>query len=218
VIVPHRFDLVVFDMDGVLTDSSSGHALAYDDLWADIAVVHPPAYREISGRPTTPVVREYTRALNPSEEDILRWVRFKQERAREYLGRMAVFPDALPVVTALSRAGIRLALGTSASRVTTRLLLEQAGLLSFFPALVTGDDVAQGKPAPDTFTQAIERAGGIPETSLVIEDSVAGLVAGLAAGAFAASVRTGERMQHEHFIGAFDDLTSLLPVITGSTR
>lgn len=210
-----RFSLIVFDMDGVLTDSSGGHALAFADLWADIRLANPPAYREISGRPTLPVVREYTASLHPSEQDLQRWVQFKQERAREYLGRTPIFSDALPVVTALARAGFRLALGTSASRVTTRLLLTQAGLLSFFPVLVTGDDVAQGKPAPDTFVLAIQQAGGVPSASLVVEDSAAGVTAGLASGAFVASVRTGEQVKHEHFIGAFADLTSLLPVIMG---
>ena len=73
--------------------------------------------------------------------------------------------------------------------------------------------MVQGKPAPDTFTQAIEKAGGQPLSSLVVEDSLAGLTAALASGAYAASVRTGEMMKHERFIGAFEDLTSLLPVI-----
>lgn len=208
-----RFSLIVFDMDGVLTDSSGGHARAYADLWADIGLANPPDYSVLSGRPTEPVVREYTRTLNPAEQDIRKWVQFKQDRAREYLGRMEIFPDSLPTVSALAREGFGLALGTSASRRTTSQLLAQAGLDSFFSTVITGDDVVQGKPAPDTFIQAIEKAGGRPSSSLVVEDSVAGLTAGLASGAYAASVRTGETMKHERFIGAFADLTSLLPVI-----
>jgi HAD superfamily hydrolase (TIGR01509 family) len=210
-----RFSLIVFDMDGVLTDSSGGHARAYDDLWADIGLAHPPPYSQISGRPTEPVVRELTAELHPSEEDIRRWVEFKQVRAREYLGQLAIFADALPVVSALAGEGFRLALGTSASRVTSRMLLQQAGLDRFFSVMVTGDDVKKGKPAPDTFAQAIEQSGATPPQSLVIEDSSAGIAAGLAAGAFVASVRTGERASHPRFLGAYDDLAALLPVITG---
>jgi beta-phosphoglucomutase len=210
-----RFSLIVFDMDGVLTDSSGGHAQAYDDLWADIGLAHPPPYSQISGRPTEPVVRELTTGLHPSEEDIRRWVEFKQVRAREYLGQLAIFPDALPVVSALAGEGFRLALGTSASRVTSRMLLQQAGLDRYFTVMVTGDDVKKGKPAPDTFALAIEQAGATPPQSLVIEDSAAGVAAGLAAGAFVASVRTGEQASHPHFLGAYDDLAVLLPIITG---
>jgi HAD superfamily hydrolase (TIGR01509 family) len=211
--VPRRFDLVVFDMDGVLTDSSSGHARAYADLWALIGVTTPPEYREISGRPTEPVVREYTRPLNPAEEDIRRWVEFKQVRAREYLGRPAAFPDALPTISALAGEGFRMALGTSASRTTTEMLMSRAGLDRYFEVMVTGNDVARGKPAPDTFSEAISRAGGSPETSLVVEDSPAGLSAAVAAGAWALSVRTGETVEHPRFLGAHPDLTTLLPLL-----
>ena len=208
-----RFTLIVFDMDGVLTDSSAGHARAFAELWSEIGVNNPPAYTDIMGRPTEPVIREFTRPLNPEEADIHRWVTFKQERARQYLGAMEIFPDALPSVSALANEGFRLALGTGASRRTTLQLLSHAGLDRFFPVVVTGDDVGQGKPAPETFSLAIERAGGEPDSSLVIEDSVAGLAAGLAAGAWAASVRTGERAEHARFVGAFPDLAALLPVI-----
>ena len=208
-----RFSLIVFDMDGVLTDSSAGHARAFDELWAEIGVTIPPAYADIMGRPTEPVVREFTRHLDPEDADIHRWVAFKQDRARRYLSVMATFPDALPSVAALARAGFGLALGTGASRRTTLQLLAHAGLDAFFPVVVTGDDVRLGKPAPETFTLAIERSGGKPDTSLVIEDSLAGLAAGLAAGAWTASVRTGEKVKHNRFVGAFPDLAALLPVI-----
>ena len=208
-----RFSLIVFDMDGVLTDSSAGHARAFAELWSEIGVSSPPAYAEIMGRPTEPVVREFTSHLNPAEADIDRWVAFKQERARRYLNAMESFPDALPTVAALHHEGVGLALGTGASRRTADQLLAHAGLAAFFPVVVTGDDVRLGKPAPETFTLAIERSGGKPDSTLVIEDSLAGLAAGLAAGAWAASVRTGEKVKHDRFIGAFPDLAALLPLI-----
>jgi HAD superfamily hydrolase (TIGR01509 family) len=210
-----RFSLIVFDMDGVLTDSTGCHARAFADLWAEIGLERPPAYPDIAGRPTDSVVRQYTGSLHPDAAAVQRWVRFKQERARAYLAGTGGFPDALPVVTALARAGYRLALGTGASRHTTSLLLSQAGLDPFFPVVITGEDVKRGKPAPDTFVQAIQQAGGHPASSLVVEDSSAGLAAGLAAGAFAASVRTGEAMDHDRFIGTFADLTELLAALTG---
>lgn len=211
-----RFSLIVFDMDGVLTDSSGCHARAFSDLWTEAGLTHPPAYRDIAGRPTEAVVREYTSPMQPAEDDVQRWVRFKQVRAREYLSRTGAFPDVLPAVTALARGGFRLALGTGASRQTALQLLDQAGLTAYFPVVVTGEDVARGKPAPDTFALAIERAGERPGSTLVVEDSAAGLASALASGAYAASVRTNERIDHPYFIGTFPDLAALLPVIFGS--
>ena len=210
-----RFNLVVFDMDGVLIDSTGCHARAYQDLWPQVGLQSPPSYPEIAGIPTETVIRQYTASLHPAEAQVMEWVRFKQERAREYLRRTPAFPDALPVVTALARQGYSLALGTGASRITTHQLLSQTGLLPFFPTIVTADDVAEGKPAPETFARCISQAEAIPERSVVVEDSAAGLLAGAAAGAWTASVRTGERVVHERFLGRYSDLLGLYPEITG---
>ncbi|MEO8198937.1 MAG: HAD-IA family hydrolase [Gemmatimonadota bacterium] len=209
-----RFDLIVFDMDGVLTDSSGCHARAFADLWSFAGVTHPPAYPAIAGRSTESVVREFTAASKPSRPQIESWTRYKQERAREYLRTTAAFPDALPVLQALSRQGYQLALGTGASRQTATMLLNQTGLAPLLPVMVTADDVLEGKPNPETYARAIRLANGRPERSLVVEDSAAGLQAGDAAGAATASVRTGETIDHARFIGAFPDLNMMLAAIT----
>jgi mannitol-1-/sugar-/sorbitol-6-phosphatase len=213
---PAKVDLVVFDMDGVLVDSTGCHARAYQDLWKQVGLADPPSYHDLAGVPTDTAVRHYTAALKPSNNQVERWVRFKQERARKYLRRTPAFPDALPVVTALHRLGYKLAVGTGASSITTHQLLSQTGLLAYFPVIVTADDVTAGKPAPETFSRAIEQADGVPDTSVVIEDSVAGLEAGAAAQAWTGSVRTGETVAHPRFLGTFPDIASLYPVITGS--
>ncbi len=210
---PPRFELIVFDMDGVLTDSSACHARAFADLWARVGVTAPPPYPAIAGRTTESVVREVTGPAAPAEADIRRWVTFKQERAREYLGATGGFADARPAVSRLAQAGLSLALGTGASRATTRMLLERAGLDQFFPVVVTAEDVREGKPAPDTFAAAIRLAGGDPSATLVVEDSRAGILAGIAAGAWVASVRSGEALAHVRFLGSFPDLAELVPVI-----
>jgi HAD superfamily hydrolase (TIGR01509 family) len=209
-----RFDLIVFDMDGVLTDSTGCHARAFADLWGRIPIADPPAYFTIAGRLTEEVVRQYTAALSPSESDIHTWTRFKQERARFYLRTSSAFPDALPTLKTLADLDVRLALGTGASRSTAQMLLRQAGLDTFLPVVVTADDVHRGKPDPETYARAMSMVGVVPERSLVVEDSAAGLIAGAAAGAWTASVRTGEQIQDTNFIGAFGDLNELLPALT----
>ena len=60
-----RFSLIIFDMDGVLADSSPCHARAYQDLWKEIGV-EGPRYDSIMGRPTGEVIREVTRDLAPT--------------------------------------------------------------------------------------------------------------------------------------------------------
>jgi HAD superfamily hydrolase (TIGR01509 family) len=205
-----RFDLAVFDMDGVLTDSSGCHARAFDDLWSRLGVDGPP-YASIAGRTTAAVLTESTVHLRPTPADIADWVRFKQTRAREYLrGVTTGYADVAPALQRLQQHPVRLAIGTGASLETTRLLLAQLGIAHLFPVIVTAEDVRAGKPAPDTFTLAMERSLCAADRTLVIEDSLSGLEAGAAAGAYVASVRTGERLAHQRFLGSFPDLTGLL--------
>jgi len=211
-----RFSLIVFDMDGVLIDSTGCHARAYQDLWPQVGLASPPEYQEIAGVPTETVIRQYTAPLHPTEEQVLRWIRFKQEKAREYLRRTPAFPDTVPVVTSLARRGYRLALGTGASRITTDQLLTQTALVQFFPVTVTADDVSEGKPAPETFATAIRKSSADPGDSLVVEDSHAGLLSGAAAGAWTASIRTGEKIDDGRFLGTFPTLAALYPEITGT--
>lgn len=205
-----RFSLVVFDMDGVLVDSTPCHARAYQELWAHLGVDGPP-YQAIAGRATDSVVAEYAAPLAPTEAQLQEWVRLKQTAARRCLGSgLAPFPDAAAAVGRLHARGIPLALGTGASRATTALIMAGIGLQPFFPVVVTSEDVVRGKPAPDIFTAAIRQSAGIPEKTLIIEDSQAGLRAAIDAGAWTASVRSGERVDHPRFAGEWPDLGRLL--------
>jgi HAD superfamily hydrolase (TIGR01509 family) len=212
------FPLIVFDMDGVLVDSVGCHAQAYRDLWARINEPNGPPYARIAGVRTVQVVREVTAYRHPAEADITEWVNFKSNRARECLKGLQAFPDMFSSLEKLQAAGSRFAVGTGASRATADLLLRQSGLDHFFPIVVTADDVTHGKPEPETFLLAITRAGGVPAQSLVVEDSEAGLVAGAAAGAFTASVRSGETIQGPRFLGTFPDVASLTAFLLESRR
>lgn len=212
------FPLIVFDMDGVLVDSVSCHAQAYRDLWTRISESNGPPYSEIAGVRTVQVVREVTAHRHPSDAEVADWVQFKQARARQCLQGLKAFPDVLPSLQKLEAAGCRFAVGTGASRVTTDLLLGQGGLDRFFPVTVTADDVSRGKPDPETFVLAIAKSGGNPDHSLVVEDSDAGLAAGAASGAWTASVRSGERIQHPRFLGSFPDVAGLTAVLLEAPR
>jgi beta-phosphoglucomutase-like phosphatase (HAD superfamily) len=82
-----------------------------------------------------------------------------------------------------------------------------------FPVLVTSEDVARGKPAPDTYRLALERSGSTAEQTLVVEDSIAGLEAAAAAGTWSAAVRTHCQFADPRFLGNYPDLRALLMAI-----
>lgn len=206
---PEPLRLLIFDLDGVLADSGPAHARAYTELWREVGV-EGPGYEALAGRPTREVVKEVTAALRPDAAQLAAWTRFKQERARAHLADAAVvFEDAAPLVRAMQRAGLRVALATGASERTAALLLARLGLEDAFEVVVSGEQVERGKPHPETFSRALAATGVSAAESLVVEDSAAGLEAALAAGAWAVCVRSGLRHASPRFLGSYPDLAAL---------
>jgi sugar-phosphatase len=88
---------------------------------------------------------------------------------------------ALPGAAALLRAGLPLAIVTSCARELATVRLAAAGLPD--PAvLITADDITRGKPDPEPFLTAARRLGATPGACVVLEDALAGVAAGKAAG------------------------------------
>ncbi len=206
---PRGLRLVVFDLDGVLVDTSPCHARAFDELWRRLGVDGPP-YAAIAGYRTEESIAKYTAALEPSAADLDAWSEQKRRRARELIAEAPiVFADTRAAIRRLLAAGLALAVGTAASRDSARTSLARVAAGDVFSPLVTAEDVARGKPDPEVYLRAMAGAGVPAERSVIVEDSRAGLAAAVASGAFTASVRTGERSQSPRFLGAFDDLAEL---------
>lgn len=197
---------LIFDMDGVLVDTSPGHARAFDDLWERCGI-EGPTYSRIAGRPTREVIEQFTHRLAPSPAVIEEWVAFKQQRARQlFQTGTFVFDDVVPSLTALHHAGIGMGVATGASRQTAELLLDRAGIAGFFRFLLTAEDVRQGKPEPEVYRRAVEVSGMDAEQTMVVEDSDSGLRAAAAAGVPVACVRSGLRISSPYFVGSFRGL------------
>jgi HAD superfamily hydrolase (TIGR01509 family) len=206
-------DLVIFDMDGVLVDTTPCHARAYEALWREIGVPGPP-YEAIAGQRTGDVVAARTTALQPTRDQLDAWVRFKQARARECIAtEQIIFADSEPALERLVRRNIRLALGTSGSRDTTAIVLQRLRGAQHFVVVVTAEDVTEGKPSAQVYSRVMERANARPEQTLIVEDSASGLLAAAESRARIASVRTGRSLDHPNFVGSFADLDDLVTAL-----
>jgi HAD superfamily hydrolase (TIGR01509 family) len=91
-------------------------------------------------------------------------------------------PGLDDILDLLDERGIATAVATSTRRERARAKLDRVGLLHRFAALVGGDEVARGKPAPDIFIAAAERLGVAARDCMVLEDSEPGIIAAAAAG------------------------------------
>ncbi|MGR3568577.1 MAG: HAD family hydrolase [Pseudooceanicola nanhaiensis] len=175
------YDLVIFDCDGVLIDSEviSARMLVEELKGHGVEVDLAYVARHFLGR-SYPVVLTQIRA------DF--GIDLPDGFEADYRARLlAAFDRDLAVMAGveavLDRLAVPFCLATSSSPGRLAFSLKRAGLASRFEGrAVTASEVKRGKPAPDLFLHAAETFGAAPVRCLVIEDSFAGIRAGLAAG------------------------------------
>jgi HAD superfamily hydrolase (TIGR01509 family) len=97
-------------------------------------------------------------------------------------------PGAEALLGALRAAGVPLALVSNSRRSFVELAIASAGLAGTFDALVTAEDVANPKPAPDAYLAAARELGVEPAACVILEDSPTGLAAARATGALTVGI------------------------------
>jgi HAD superfamily hydrolase (TIGR01509 family) len=178
------FDLIIFDCDGVVVDSeilSCGCLLTLlrqHGIEIDLAEV----YERFLGRNYQTIVDQYQVWRN---EPVPGDFRSKWEAAIRlaFSASLAAMPGVIDLLKGLraQKTPVCIASSSDLDRVTFSLSLGK--LSEFFgPHVFTSQMVKRGKPAPDLFLHAAASMGVTPERALVIEDSVAGVVAAKAAG------------------------------------
>jgi mannitol-1-/sugar-/sorbitol-6-phosphatase len=165
------FAAVISDLDGVLVDSTAPTVRSWR-AWGERHGIDGAALQAANhGRPGRAVIAEHVSAALVDGES--EWL---ARAETEDTDGVIAYPGAADVL-----ALPRVAIGTSCTAPLARARLVAAGLP--VPAVfVTSDQVARGKPAPDTFLLAAERLGVDPAACLVFEDAPAGIAAARAAG------------------------------------
>lgn len=199
---------VLFDMDGVLTDTASVHQTAWARLFDDaLPSLAPDAdhlpfsdddYRRlVDGRARIDGVEavladrgiELPRGtISDPPGTSSAWALANRKNAHFHQAiatdGVATFPSSIDVLDAVRAAGVPTAVVTASRNRAD--ILAAAGLADRFDAAVDGVDIEDqglaGKPAPDTFLEAARRLGVDPARSVVVEDAVSGVRAGAAGG------------------------------------
>nr|WP_316644434.1 HAD family phosphatase [uncultured Roseateles sp.] len=180
-----KFDAVLFDCDGVLVDSEAISAAVMRDLlvtrgWAMtlaecLSLLHGKALKDLA-----PLIAERTGDVVDEA-----WMAdFRALRDVQLDRHVRAVPHIRETLVALHARGLRMACASGADRVKVELQLARTGLAPFFAGRIfSGHEVARNKPSPDVYLAAAEGLGVAPERCAVVEDSITGVMAGVAAGA-----------------------------------
>ena len=204
----NSIDLVIFDCDGVLIDSEVISAQVIVDMLAleGVLIDLDYVYTHFLGRPFSCVgqivMQEFSVDLPESFES-----NYRQELLLAYKKGLRTTDGVKEV---LSNLGVASCVVTSSSRLRTKGALQLVELTDFFADnIFTASDVTHGKPAPDLFLLASQRMQVEPKNCLVIEDSLIGISA-----AVAADMNVWRYTGARHFISTAIDVVDQFPHVT----
>jgi HAD superfamily hydrolase (TIGR01509 family) len=176
-----RFDLVIFDCDGVVVDSERVVHAVFGAFIRSLGVHMSEAetYEHFMGRRLSEcmtIVEQLSGRAAP-QGALERYCAERDRVLREQVQPVAGIREVLEALT------IPYCIASSGDHDKMRLTLGATMLMPFFEGrLFSATEVPRGKPSPDVFLYAAERMGAAPARTVVIEDSVNGVLAGCSAG------------------------------------
>ncbi len=179
---------VLWDLDGVLVDTSSYHFESWRRVLAEMGLsISDAEFRANFGRRNSEVLRRWLPGL--SEAEVERLSERKEAVFREMLPeRIPLMPGAERLVAELADAGVPQAIASSTPRANLEVILSRLRLP--ISEWVSAEDVREGKPAPEVFLKAAERLSVLPDRCVVVEDAVVGVEAARRAGMACVAVAT----------------------------
>jgi HAD superfamily hydrolase (TIGR01509 family) len=181
-----KFDAVLFDCDGVLVDSEPITNAVLRDMLEELGwkLTREECMRIFIGK----AVKEERGLIEAHTGQPLTeaWmVRFRERRNEKLMQEVQAIAGALQAVATLhERFEGRIACASGADRFKVELQLEKCGLLPYFEGRVfSGHELPRSKPAPDVYLAAAAALKVSPQCCAVVEDTVTGVTAGVAAGA-----------------------------------
>jgi beta-phosphoglucomutase len=188
----NRFKAVIFDLDGVITDTAHYHYLAWKRLAESEGVTFDEAFNEqLKGIDRMGsldlILAGAARSYSAQEKQAL--AETKNHHYQELIATMSdadLLPGALEALDAVRAAGLKTGLASVSKNAFT--VLERLGIRDRFDDVVDAALLTNSKPDPEIFLTAARHLGVEPADCLGVEDAVAGVAAIKAAGMFALGV------------------------------
>lgn len=210
----------IFDQDGLMFDTEAIFSLAWAQAAEQLGVTLPEGFRTAVSGSSGEGMRQIIRAWVPNADP-------GELMERTYRISYGIQSHTLPekpglheILEFFRSQGVKMAVASSSHREPISRNLERSGIRPYFDAVISGEDVSRGKPAPDAFLLAAAGLGLDPSDCYVFEDSFNGVRAGRAAGCF--TVMIPDLLQPDQEIAkcydaCFPDLlTALQEIKTGN--
>jgi beta-phosphoglucomutase len=194
---------IVFDFDGVLVDSHPVHLRAWRKFLESMGrtISDEQLQFVLDGRTRDDILRHYLGDL--CEDKLVEYGHRKEQIFRSEAAEVRTLEGLLSFLEDLESAQLRLSVASSGSRSRVDLLLRQLNLKKRFRVVVTGDEVAQGKPHPALFLRAAQSMGLEPFELVVFEDAVSGVKAARSAGMTCIGIAQNDRVANLLAAGAY---------------
>ncbi|MDX2229075.1 MAG: beta-phosphoglucomutase [Leptolyngbyaceae cyanobacterium bins.349] len=204
-----KIQAVIFDLDGVITDTSEFHYQGWQRLADEEGLPFDremnEALRGISRRES---LQRLLAGRGVTDEQFQTMMDRKNHYYLDLIRTITpenLLPGVADLLQDLRHAGIKIALGSSSKNAPQ--VLQRLGIAEMMDAIADGNSVTQSKPAPDVFLHAAQQLGLAPEHCIVVEDAASGIEAALRAGMWAIGVGELSRVKDAHL--ALPDLAGV---------
>ena len=197
-----KFEAVIFDLDGVITDTAEYHYLAWKQLGEDLGIPFDREFNETLKGVSRMDSLERILALGGrpndfSEEEKVALATKKNEHYVQLIQNVSpadILPGIEQLLQALQNEGYKIAMASASKNAFA--VTDSLGLSDYFDHIVDAAKVVNSKPDPEVFLKAAKAIGVRPDRCIGIEDAVAGVTAIKAAEMYAIAVGTDERLNH----------------------
>lgn len=209
----NKYDLAIFDLDGVIVDTAKYHYLAWKRLGKELGIDFTEEQNEdfkgVSRMACMDIMCKLAGKEDMSQEERERLANLKNEWYVESIGELdesELLSGAKDLLVALKEKGIKVALGSASKNALP--ILERTGIVKYFDTIVDGNHVTKAKPDPEVFVLGAQRLGVEPSKCVVFEDSVAGIEAAHIAGMGCIGIGSAENLPNaKTVVAGLDQVT-----------
>ena len=196
---------IIFDLDGVITDTAQHHFTAWTALAKGLGIEISPENNELlkglSRTKSLEKIFELGGKQPLSEEQMLELTDKKNKHYRTLLKDLSngdILPGVSIFINECKQAGLPLAVGSASKNAP--LILDRLGLTNAFEIIIDGNQVEQSNPDPEVFLKAAQQMNIEPNQTIVFEDAISGVEAANRGGFFSVGVGDVEHLSHANAV------------------